>query len=213
MAPGATFTLSTQFDKIGSARWTGAHTMSVAPSFASGQQDFSGPTLPQGSSAAPVMPGDRVTGPMQVQALAQPGTYPLVIQLVAPSGLVLARSPLVSVVVAPINTPVDNASMRVDSAPGSLRNGQSGSVTVTATNIGDTTWSTPPYSLVLRRGLRISLPQNTRPLAGSVAPGQSQSFSFDVMCNGQSQGFFEAQMGGQGGVFGQSAGRTVVCQP
>lgn len=213
VAPGATFSLSTQFDNSGGARWTGAHRMSVAPSFASGQQEFSGPTLSQGSSAAPVMPGDRVTGPMQVRAPAQPGTFQLVIQLVAPSGQVLARSPAAAVVVAQPNTPIDNAPMRIDSAPGSLRDGQTGTVTVTATNIGGTTWSNPPYSVVLRRGLRISLPQFGKPVAGSVAPGQSQSFSFDVICNGSGQGFFEAQMGGQAGVFGQSAGRTVVCQP
>ena len=150
---------------------------------------------------------------MLVVAPAQQGTYPLVVQLVAPSGLVLARSSLATVVVVAPNTPVDNASMQVDSAPGSLRNGQTGSVMVTATNIGTTTWSTPPYAVVLRGGLRISLPQNSKPVVGSVAPGQSQGFTFDVICNGQGQGFFQAQMGGQGGAFGQSAGRTVVCQP
>lgn len=213
VAPGATFSLTTQFDDSGSARWTGGHVMSVAPSFQSGQQEFTGPSLPQGSPAAPVQPGDRVTGPMMVRAPAQPGTYRLVVQLVAPGGVVLARSPAAAVVVAQPNTPIDNASLVVDSAPGSLRDGETGSVTVTATNLGTTTWTTASHRLVLSRGLRISLPLFGKPVAGGVAPGQSQGFTFEVICNGSGQGWFQAQMGGTGGLFGGSAGRTIVCQP
>lgn len=108
---------------------------------------------------------------------------------------------------------IDDANMQINSAPSSLRDGQSGSVSVTSTNIGSTTWSTPSHGLILRGGLHISLPHANKPISGSVAPGQSQTFNFDVVCNGQGQGFFEAQMGGEGGVFGQSAGRTVICQP
>ncbi len=115
--------------------------------------------------------------------------------------------------IAAPNTLIDNASVQIDSAPGSLRDGQSGTVDVTVTNIGTTTWNTPSHGLVLRRGLRINLPQFGKPVTGSVAPGQSQSFSFEVVCSGRGQGYFEAQMGGQGGVFGQNVARTVVCQP
>lgn len=204
--PGATFSLSTQFENTGSARWIGTHLMSVAPSFDTGQQDFLGPVLSQGSSTTPVNPGDRVTGPMQIQAPAKPGTYFLTIQLVAPGGVVLARSPAKSVVVAQPNTPINNASISVDSAPFSLRNGQTGSVTVTATNIGTSTW-TSQTTLQLFRSRRISMPQFSKPVIGSVAPGQSQSFTFEIICNGQGSGGFSVRM------FGQIAGGNVVCQP
>ena len=213
VAPGTTFTRSATFANSGGVAWGGSHTMSVAPSYQTGVQEFQAPTFSLGSSGSEIFPQDQVTRVFNITAPAQPGTYNLGLVLNNGSGQLLASSPTQQIVIAAPNTQFDNASMRVDSAPGSLRNGQSGSVTVTATNIGTTTWSAPPYELALLRGLRISLPQFSKSVTGSIAPGQSQSFSFDVICNGQGQGFFEAQMGGQSGRFGQSAARTVVCQP
>jgi hypothetical protein len=110
---------------------------------------------------------------------------------------------------------VDDATIVIDSAPTSLRNGANGKVNVTATNTGTTAWTSPPFELVMQRGMRVSLPQAQvrAPADALVAPGQAQSFEFDVLCNGQGLGFFEARMGGPSGQFGQAATRTIVCQP
>jgi hypothetical protein len=85
---------------------------------------------------------------------------------------------------------------------------------VRAVNTGSTTWSAPGYVLALGRGLRLSLPQFSASIAGTVPPAASQNLTFDVKCNGQGQGFFTAQMAAsQGGVFGQRVSKTIVCQP
>jgi hypothetical protein len=188
--------------------------MSIGPSYQTGVQIFPAQSFTVGSVQAPVNPGQSVTQTFAVRTPAQPGTHDLAFVLRSPFGDLLAASPTQQVVVAAPNSPVDNASLTLVSAPGSLPNGGSGSVTVTALNTGSTTWASPGYSLRLARGLRVSLPQQFASVSGNVAPGASQTFTFGVICNGQGQGWFSARMsGGQSGIFGQQAARTIVCQP
>ena len=218
VAPSTTFTRSATFANSGGVAWSGAHTMSVAPSAQSGLQVFQAPTFSIGSTGSEVFPQDQVTRAFNIRAPAQPGTYDLSIVLRNGSGQFLASSPTQQIVIAS-STQFDNASITIISAPGSLVGsqvagaGQSAVVTVGVTNTGTTTWSATAYSLGLQRGLRISLPQQTVGFAGSVAPGSAQNMSFTISCNGYGQGWFSAQMrGGMTGTFGQQASRTVVCQ-
>ncbi len=212
LAPRAIFTQSVTFSNIGGVAWSGTHTMSVARSFQTGLQEFQAPTFSLGASVSEIFPGDQVTRIFSITAPSQPGTYNLGLVLKNGSDQLLASSPTQQIVIAVPNTQFDNAIMRIDRAPGSLRDGQHDTITVTATNIGTTTW-TPTYLLRLSRGLRISLPEFNKPVIGRVSPGQSQTYSFEVICNGRGQGFFSAQMAGRGTIFGQIATRTVLCQP
>jgi hypothetical protein len=126
---------------------------------------------------------------------------------------VLAASPQTQVVVVG-NTLYDNSAVRIVSAPNSLRSGQGQIVTVTATNIGTTTWTTPRYSLQLSRTARVILPQTSVAFPGSVASLASTTIAFTIICSGQGLGSFTVQMTeAQAGRFGQSVGRTVTCQP
>ena len=188
--------------------------MSVASSAQSGLQVFQAPTFSLGSIGSEVFPQDQVTRAFNIMAPAQPGTYDLSIVLRNGSGQFLASSPTQQIVIAsPTSTQFDNASITVISAPGSLVVGQSDVVTVQVTNTGTTTWSAAAYALGLQRGMRISLPQQTVALPGTVAPGGVQNLTFVISCNGSGQGWFSAQMrGGTTGTFGQRASRTVVCQ-
>lgn len=214
IAPGSTFNQTLVFTNSGGVRWVGTHTMALASS-QSATQPFPLLSFPLGTAQAPVQSLQTVQQVFAVVAPMQPGTYDLAFVLRGPLGQVLAASPTKQIVVAAPNSPtVDNANLTIVSAPGSMRNGVPGSVTVTAQNVGTTTWSSPAYTLRLTNGLRISLPQNFAPVAGSVAPNGSQNFTFGVVCSGSGQGSFTAQMAGnQSGTFGQRVARTIVCQP
>jgi hypothetical protein len=210
IAPGASFTEVVTFLNSGEVPWVGQHTMAVGDSLSG----FPAQSFAVGSVASPVEPQQSTSHAFTLQAPSQPGTYNLGFALRDSINRVLAASPAAQIVVGAPNTPVDNAGLAIASAPSSLRNGESGNVTVTGQNIGTTTWSSQRYSLQLGRNLRISLPASSVPVTGSVAPGGSQSFTFTVMCNGQGQGSFSAQMAEtQAGKFGQQVGRTIICQP
>jgi serine protease len=211
VAPNTPFVLTAVFANSGGAVWSGAHTMSVAPSPQSGIQEFQANAFNLGSPTE-VFPQDQVMQRFIITPPSQPGTYNLSIVLKDGAGQKLASSPTQQIVVGSSNQ-LDNASITIIDVPGSLPTGQSAVVNVQVTNTGNTTWSSPGYSLGLQRGLRISLPQQSVVLSGSVAPGSSQNLSFTIGCNGSGQGFFSAQMlGGTTGRFGQEASRTVVCQ-
>lgn len=212
--PGGSFNISVSFANAGTTRWTGAHKLTVAaPSSGAGPiwnpVEFSLGTIDQ-----PVVTTEEVLRTFTLQAPMQPATYDLAFVLRDPVGRVLATSPQTQVVVAAPNTTFDNAALTISSAPSSLPNGQSATVTVMATNSGTTTWSSPGYILRLDRGMRVSLPQNSVALPGTgVQPAASMTLSFTISCNGQGQGFFTAQLAGPGGRFGQNVSRTVACQP
>jgi hypothetical protein len=167
-----------------------------------------------GSVAAPVMPGDQITCVFTLHAPAQPGSYTLDYHLASSAGARLAFSPRQFIAVTgPPGTTFDNATVTIDQAPGSVHVGAAAIVLVTARNTGSTTWSGPGYLLRLNRNGRISLPQSTAALTGTVTPGQSRTFTFTILgAATPGQGGFSVQMGGPGGAFGQSAGMTVVCQ-
>jgi len=210
IAPGASFTEVVTFLDSGEVPWEGQHTMAIGDS----SSGFPAQSFAVGSAAAPVEPGQSTSRAFALQAPTQPGTYNLAFALRDSIGRVLAGSPTAQIVVGVLNTPVDNASLTIVSAPSSLRNGASGTVTVSAQNIGTTTWTPQRHSLQLGRGMRISLPAPSVAVTGSVAPTGSQSFAFTVMCNGQGQGSFTAQMAEAViGKFGQQVARTIVCQP
>lgn len=214
VAPTAVFNETVIFSNGGGTPWLGSHTMSIAASAQSGAQIFPAQSFALGSAQTPVNPGQSTSQTFAVHAPAQPGTYDLAFVLHNPAGQLLAASPTQQIVVAAPNTAVNNASLTIVSAPGSLPNGVPGSVTVAVLNTGTTIWSSPTYSLRLGRGLRLSLPQPSAPVVGSVAPGVSQALTFGIVCNGQGQGWLTAQMAeSQNGVFGQRVSRTVVCQP
>lgn len=214
VSAGAALTANVTFANAGTARWTGTHILAVAPQPAGGQI-WSTARFPLGAASAPVFPTEERSQAFSLQAPSQPGTYDLAFVLRDPVGRVLAASPSAQIAVAPTapGATFDNAAIVIVNAPGTLQNGQSAPVTVTVTNNGSTTWTTPGYLLRLRSLARISLPQNTVALPGSVAPNASVSLSFTIMCNGQGSSGFVVQMGGPGGAFGQSLGRNVLCQP
>ena len=109
------------------------------------------------------------------------------------------------------NTGFDNATLTI-TVPDYVAAGLPSVAAVKATNTGTTTWNSG-YSLSLLRSGRISLPKNTVQVSGSVAPGQSQTLGFAIICNGQGLGGFTAQMNGPNGDFGASAGVNMSCQP
>lgn len=213
VAPSATFNMTATFANSGGVAWTGSHTLSIAPSFQSGVQEFTGSSFQLGVGATPVNPGDQVARQFQVRAPAQPGTYNLAFILRNGAAQLLASSPSQQVVVAPPGSAVDNGVVTITSAPGSMRNGDAGTVTATARNTGSTTWMPGNYVVRVQRAMRISTPQQSVGLAAAVAPGGSFNFTVGISCNGQGQGWVSLQMGGIQGAFGQSDARTIVCQP
>jgi serine protease len=211
--PGATFQMSETFQNNGGTFWTGSHSLSIAPSYQSGVQQFTGPTFSLGTAATPIGPNEEVTPQFAVGAPGQPGTYSLAFKLKNNSGQSLATSQSLTIVVAALNASIDNADASVSSAPGSLPNGATGAVSITATNTGNTTWTPGSYSLRLNRFNRISIPNSSVPLTTSVGPRGVVTFAFTIICNGRGTGWFSGQMvGGSGGFFGQTASQTVVCQ-
>ena len=106
-----------------------------------------------------------------------------------------------------------DADMTITSYPGTLRVGQTGTVSIIVTNTGNVLWAPGNYILQLSRLRRISLPSNNVQLLQQVNPGQSLPLSFAIVCAGQGSGGFSAQMSGGGDRFGASKGATVVCQP
>ncbi len=196
--------------------WTGSHTLSFAP-------PSSGPVIWQatasfnsslGTQNQPILPGNSVSRTATVLTPSQPGTYEFAWVLRDPTGKVIGRSPSTLVtVVNPVPVATPSASLVITIAPGSLQNGQSGTVSVVATNDGSTKWTASDHIVRLGRIRRISLPQFSVAVpSGGVAPGASFTFTFTIICNGNGQGGFTAQMAGPAGPFGQSVGRTVVCQ-
>jgi len=213
VAPASTFNETVIFANSGGIPWVGLHTMSIAASAQTGVQVIPAQSFPVGSPQSPVNSAQTVQEVFSVVAPSVPGTYDLAFVLRDATNRLLAASPTQQIVVGSPGSTVDNAELTIVSAPGSLPNGGAGNVTVTAKNTGTTTWSAPTYLLQLSRGLRLSLPQTTASVTGSVMPGASQTLTFGVICNGQGQGSFTAQMAGnQSGAFGQRVARTIVCQ-
>jgi serine protease len=208
---GSTFSQTVTFRNSGGLPWVG-YTMAIAQnddgSFPWGTISF---TL--GSGAAPVMPGDDVTCVFPLHAPALPGTYTLDYRLASAAGQTLAFSTRQSIAVTG-TAAFDNATVAILQSPGSVRVGMAAVVMVTVRNTGSTTWSAPGYLLRLSRTGRIALPQATAALTGTLAPGQSHTFSFTILgAATPGSGGFSVQMGGPGGAFGQSVGAAVLCQP
>jgi serine protease len=211
---GSVFHQSVTFRNSGSKPWVD-YTMAITQGD-DGSYPWGIAFFTLGSTAAPVMPGDEVTCVFSLRPPAQPGTYTLSYRLTSPAGANLAFSPRQAIAVtSPGAAAFDNATVTIDQAPGSVKVNAAATVTVTARNTGSTTWSSPGYSLVLRRTGRIALPQPSAALAGpSVAPGQSRTFTFTILgAATPGLGGFTVQMGGPSGAFGQSIGMNVVCQP
>ena len=209
------FPVTVTFFNSDQTEWIGAHTIDFAP-------PSNGPQIWQWSPSAnralgaptqPIRRGTTVSRTVTVFTPIQPGTYDFALVLRDPTGKVIGRTPTSKITVTSTG-PVPDAAIVITSAPNSLRDGQSSIVTATATNIGQTTWTASDHIVRLTRLLRISLPQNSVAVpAGGVPPGQSFTFTFTVTCNGSGQGGFTVQMAATAGTFGQSVGRTVVCQP
>jgi serine protease len=210
VSPGANFGVTVTFQNSGGIPWQGGHTMAIARG--SGAVVWPSLSLALGSSTSPVMPADQVSKAFSITAPMQPGTYGLSFVVKNPGGQDLAFSPQQTIVVAAPNTQFDNASVTL-TVPGSLQSGAQAQATVTATNTGTTTWS-PGYGLMLSRTGRVALPSNFVSLTGSVAPGQSVTLGFAIVCNSQGLGGVSVQMSSSiSGRFGQSVGQNVVCQP
>jgi serine protease len=211
VGPGSLFSQGITFRNSGGLPWVG-YTMAITPgddgSFPWGTISF---TL--GSAAAPVMPGDEVTGVFSLHAPPQSGTYTLAYRVATPAGAELAFSPRQFIAVtSPPGQLFDNATVTIDQAPGSIQVGAAATVVVTARNTGSTTWNTPGYLLKIGRTGRIALPQNTAALSGPIGPGQSKTFTFAILgATTPGSGGFSVQMGGPNGAFGQSVGMAVVC--
>ena len=107
----------------------------------------------------------------------------------------------------------DNAGLTIDLAPGTVRVGVAAVVIVTARNTGSRTWTAARYMMRLNRTGRIALPRNTVSFFGTVVPGQSFPFAFNIQgAATPGVGGFSVQMVGPGGAFGQSVGMSVLCQ-
>jgi len=196
--------------------WIGSHTLAFAPP-PNGPQVWQAPASfngALGTPGQPIGPGSTVTRTVTVLTPSQPGTYEFAFVVRDPGGRIIGRSPATKITVMGTG-PIPNASIVINTAPNSLGDGQSTTVTATATNNGQTTWTATDHIVRLGRILRISLPQNTVAIpSGGVGPGQSFTFNFTILCNGSGQGGFTVQMASSAaGPFGQSVGRTVVCQP
>lgn len=205
VAPGQSFQVTTTFLNAGGFPWPGNRRMDIVTNpggFTSFPSNLGTPSLP-------VQPEDLVTRTLTVIAPTQPGTYNLTIQLTAPSGFALAMAPSRQIAVGTTN--VDNATIRIVSAPTTLQNGQSGPVVVEATNNGNTTWMPGTHVIALSRTLRAFLPQTTLALPAPVPPGGVVTLTYTVGCNGVGLGYSSAQMRGPTGVFGQIASRSINC--
>ena len=222
VAPSAPLTRTVTFANSGGISWIGDHTMAVARSAQSGAVVFAAPLFTLGSAMAPVDPGDAVAHVFNTTAPSSPGIYDLVFVVQDSVGRNLAQSPREQIVVAVPGAPLDNASINVDSFPGSIAGVspvnppsgyKSGTVTVTVTNTGTTTWQPAGYSLRVDVGMRIAIQTRNWPLPNAVAPGGTATLTFAVTCTGTGQGSFSAQMSGAQGRFGQQVARTILCQP
>jgi subtilisin family serine protease len=208
---GSIFNQGITFRNSGSRPWVG-YSMAIA-SGGDGSYPWGTAFFTLGSAAAPVMPGAEVTCVFTLHAPALPGTYTLDYHLASAAGAKLAHSPRQFIAVTG-SAAFDNATATIDLAPGTIKVGVAALVIVTARNTGSTTWSSPRYLLRLSRSGRIALPQPTAPLSVSVAPGQSLPFIFTILgASTPGLGGFHVQMVGPNGAFGQSIGKSVVCQP
>jgi serine protease len=205
------FDVAVTFKNDGGQSWQGAHIMAISPG--NGGPVWVATTSPVGTVGGPVLHGDEATNTLHVHAPGTSGTYDFQVLLRGPNGTYLAASPLKQLTVAAPGMPHPDAVLTLTSAPGSMHNGESGVVQVNAQNTGATTWVSGDQFMKLNRGYNISLPQPTVELPNSVAPGQSISLNFNISCNGQGQGLFQAQMDSASGLFGNQIGKTVVCQP
>ncbi len=107
----------------------------------------------------------------------------------------------------------DNASLTLTIA-GSIHAGAAGTVSVTVTNTGTSTWQSA-YGLSLEALGRAGLPINSVaiPANTSVPANQSVTLSFTVQCNSQGLAGVAVQMAGPAGLFGERVGQNIVCQP
>ena len=210
LSPGATFTETVTFKNAGGLAWTG-YKMAIAPDDAGGFP-FGTTSFSLGTATAPINPGDEVSRVFSMPAPTAPGAYQLAFVLRNPSGAFMAASPRQPISVTGPSGQFDNASLVITSAPGSLKSGQAGLVTLRATNTGSTTWMSTGYQLSLNRSGRIALPNRNWP-STTVGPGQSHSYGFPILCNSSGLGSFSGRMSGPSGGFGQGVGVNVVCQP
>ena len=73
-----------------------------------------------------------------------------------------------------------------------------------------TTWN-PGYALQVTRSGRISLPRDNLSAIGTVGPGQSTTFTFNLRCSAPWLGAFSVQMSSSLQTFGSSAGQQIAC--
>jgi len=211
VAPGQVFNIAGTFRNTGIVTWAGRQTIEALPPAGPA---WNASTATVGTATAPITPTNIVTQSITLTVPAQtpPGNYPLTIAMFTPTPTgkrQLANGPALSVQVASAN---DNGAIVTVTAPGSLPTNGSGPVSVTLRNNGTSTWSPGGYLLKLNRTGRVSLPVNTVALPSMVAPGTSITLTFTVGCTTAGTGTFSVQMSNQNGVFGQSTGRTIVCQ-
>ena len=209
--PGQAFDISATFKNTGSVSWDGPRFMAPVQSGPGW-----GPTQkPLGSAAAPVRPLDDVTETFTLNAPATPGTYTLSMGVFAPSVYGPQRIAIglpSTVVVSGPTGQFESASITIVTFPSPLAAGATGTVSVSVSNNGNTPWSPGAYVLRLSRLNRVSLPTTQVALPAAVPPGGSVNLSFSVICASPGTGGFGAQMAGPSGAFGQSVGRTIVCQ-
>jgi len=203
--PGQTFAVTTTFLNDGGLPWTGNRRMQLYAN----PNGFTSAPFNLGSPSAPVQPGDSVTHTFSVTAPTQPGTYSLAIQVTGPQGSVLAFAPSKQIAVGTTN--VDNANLRIVTAPTTLQIGQTMPVEIEVTNIGNTVWQPGSYVVGLTQTFKAMLPQTTIGLSSPVPPGGVITLTYLVGCNGNGLGYSAAQMRGPGGWFGQIASRSLNC--
>jgi hypothetical protein len=134
------------------------------------------------------------------------GSFPLGFWVRNPNGAVLASSPYQQIIVG--SPPADTAALTVVNTPGQLPMGVPGVAVVTALNTGATVWTPQTHALRIWGSPSLTVSQTSGALAGTVAPGQSATFTFMVTCRATGLASYSTQMSP---ATSSVAGRTVSC--
>jgi hypothetical protein len=177
LSPGQQFTVNFSWTNNGSQTWSGSggfHLRSQNPAgnttWGTSQIDFTGSLLP----------GQTMNSNITFIAPTTPGTYNFQWQTYQDGvGYFGQASTNVSIQVGASAT--DNAAFVTQSVPSSMTAGQSYAVSVTMQNTGTTTWAAGSYQLGSQNPQdNTTWGLNRVSLAGSVAPGASATFTFNV---------------------------------
>lgn len=217
VTPSAQLIFQVTFQNNGGVAWIGNHSISLSPTSAA---NFTATpaSMPAGSSADNVNPGERVGARFQLTAPSRTGTYDLSLVIRNPQGAIMAYSRPVQIVVTSAGTGAfDDAAVEIVSPPISLVPGEASATgvvqTIRVTNLGTSTWQPSTHALRLMPVQRMALSTRTISLPSAVAPGARVDLTVTISCNGSGLGGFSAQMNNSRTMFGQLTAHSLRCSP